>query len=182
MDAAILEQSAPMMALESELRAAPFAPKIEWDLLPRRRDRLHATVVGDMGTGEAPRIEETALRALRNIGPIEVELRGLFSGNINVGRLYLRLYPQCRSGNNLLHSVQRALGAPVTKIYLVGLYNLTDDLDAHEAEALHDIITAWWGRTILRFTTTTLWLLGVRDDLVLDADTPRDVALTDNSQ
>lgn len=171
-----------MRDLHGELRAAPFADKIAWDLLPRRRDRLHATLVGGMGIGDVPAIEDVALRALRAIGPIDIELRGLFSGNVNVGRLYLRVYPQSRSGINLLHSVQLALGGPVTTIYLVGLYNLTDDLDATEAQALRDIIAKWWGRPLLRFTATRLWLLGARDDLVLDADAPRDLALADDAR
>ncbi len=51
-----------------------------------------------------------------------------------------------------------------------------------EAEALHDIITTWWDRPLLRFTATTLWLLRARDDLVIDADSPRYVALTDNAR
>lgn len=181
-DAGALEQSAAMRDLHGELRAAPFADKIAWDLLPRRRDRLHATLVGGMGIGDVPAIEDVALRALRAIGPIDIELRGLFSGNVNVGRLYLRVYPQSRSGINLLHSVQLALGGPVTTIYLVGLYNLTDDLDATEAQALRDIIAKWWGRPLLRFTATRLWLLGARDDLVLDADAPRDLALADDAR
>jgi hypothetical protein len=47
-----LEASAPMAELERELREASFADKIAWDLLPRRREVLHATVSG--GYGESP--------------------------------------------------------------------------------------------------------------------------------
>ena len=77
--------------IEAELRAQPFADKIAWDIVPRRRGKLHATLCG------APVVlDQAARRALAGIGPIGVELRGLFSGTVNHGRLYLRVYP--RSG------------------------------------------------------------------------------------
>lgn len=79
--------------LEAELKAAPFAAKISWDIVARRRGKLHATLCG------RPIIDRAALAA---IGPITVELRGLFSGNVNHGRLYLRLYPEKRGGENQL--------------------------------------------------------------------------------
>jgi hypothetical protein len=52
----------------------------------------------------------------------------------------------------------------------VGLYNLTDDLDPREASALSGLIDRWWDRPILRWQAEALWLLGARDDLVLDCD------------
>jgi hypothetical protein len=60
--------------IEAELRAQPFADKIAWDIVPRRRGKLHATLCG------APVVlDQAARRALAGIGPIGVELRGLFS-------------------------------------------------------------------------------------------------------
>lgn len=96
-------------------------------------------------------------------------MRGLFSGNINVGRLYLRVYPECRKGTNLLRRIQRSLGRPETDLYLVGLYNLTDHLEATEAEELQDIVARWWDRSILTLDVDCLWHLGSSDDLVLDS-------------
>jgi hypothetical protein len=176
-----LGHSPAMRALEQELRESPFAQKIAWDLLPRRRDRLHATVCGGLGDGPPPVIDDTALRSLGEIGAIEIELRGLFSGDVNIGRLYLRVYPESRSGTDPLQLVQVALGRPVTDLWLVGLYNLTDNLTAAEADALRTVITKWWDVCVLRFTARSLWLLGARDDLVLDADPPFDLALTNRS-
>jgi hypothetical protein len=178
-DAEALERSAPMRELEAELRAAPFAEKIAWDLLPRRRDVLHATVCGGMGSGPPPLPDERTLDALAAIGPVEIELRGLFSGNVNHGRLYLPVYPEARSpGANPIQSMQRALGRAVTDLWLVGLYNLLDDLTVAETEALAALIDRRQGVPLLRFTATELWLLGARDDLVLDGDPPIELALT----
>jgi hypothetical protein len=175
-----LERSAAMRELEAELRGAPFAAKIAWDLLARRRGILHATVCGGIGAGDRPlTFGREALAALAEIGPFEVELRGLFSGNLNLGRLYLPVYPQILDdGRDALRSVQAALGCPTTDLWLVGLYNLLDDLTPVEAQALDRLLANWWGVPLLRFTVTALWLLGARDDLVLDGDPPIGLSLT----
>jgi hypothetical protein len=107
--------------------------------------------------------------ALNQLRRLRVEVRGLFSGNINVGRLYLRVYPECREGTNILRQIQRVLGRPETDLYLIGLFNFTDHLEAVEADALQDIIARWWDRPILTLDVNCLWHLGSFDDLVLDA-------------
>lgn len=165
-----LEASPAYRALNGALRAAPFADRIAWDVLPRRHERLHATLCGslDLGPGE-PALDEARRGRLAALGPFTVDLRGVFSGTVNVGRLYLRAYPERRDGVNLMHAVQAAMGARPTDLALVGLWNLTDDLDAAEAAALDALITAWWDRPVLRFTVNRLWLLTACDDLVLDA-------------
>jgi hypothetical protein len=178
-DADALGRSAPMRELEAELRAAPFAAKIAWDLLPRRRAVLHATIGGGIGSGPPPAIDADARAALAAIGPIQCELRGLFSGNVNHGRLYLPVYPEARAGGvDPLQSAQIALGRPVTDLWLVGLYNLVDDLSVAETRALAALLDRWWGVPLLRFTATKLWLLGARDDLVLDGDPPVELPIT----
>ncbi|WP_187371497.1 hypothetical protein [Methylobacterium oryzihabitans] len=170
-----LDAAPAFRALDAALRAAPFAGKIAWPLLARRRDRLHATLAG-LGPAEAARpIGAGERAALARLGPIGVELRGLFSGTLNVGRLYLRAYPERRGDESAFRLVQRALGRPETDLALVGLHNLTDDLSAPEAAALARLIDETWDRPLLRFTVDRLWLLESRDDLVLDAavvDTP----------
>lgn len=169
-DGAALAASAAFAALDDEMRNAPFARKVSWDILPRRADRLHATLCGTLSTGNAPAIDDGLREALARIGPFQVELRGLFSGNVNRGRLYLRAYPQARDGANPFQAIQSAFGRQPGDLYLVGLYNLIDDLDAGEAEALAALIARWWEVPLLRFEATALWLLGARDDLVLDAE------------
>lgn len=168
-DGAPLAASEPFQKLDAEMRAAPFAPKIAWDILPRRSERLHATLCGTLSTGDAPVISDDARRALVRIEPFAVDLRGPFSGNVNHGRIYLRVYPEKRDGLNPIHDVQAAFGRSPGDLYLVGLYNLTDDLDASETAALAEIIACWWDVSLLRFTVTDLWLLGACDDLVLDS-------------
>lgn len=155
--------------LEPELKAAPFAAKVAWEVAERRRGKLHATLCGS-----PPAIDRAALAA---IGPITVELRGLFSGNINHGRLYLRVYPEKRDGENQLKRVQRLAGGRETGLYLVGLYNFIDDLDPDEAASLAALIERWWDRPILRWQVDALWLLAAWDDLVLQGNVEETIPL-----
>lgn len=150
-------------ALDAELRAAPFATKLAWDVLARRRDVLHATLSSTVA--DDPRDLRKRLAA---IPPFAVELRGLFSGSVNHGRLYLRVHPEKRAGANVLQEIQRACGARASDLWVVGVHNLIDDLDEAETEALAGLIARWWKRTILRMTATELWMLGATDDLVLE--------------
>lgn len=163
-----LRASPAFLALEDELKAAPFAGKIAWDILPKRQDSLHATVCGSLGVADAPEISDETREGLRRIEPFTVELRGLFSGNVNRGRLYLPVYPEKRAGQNALQEVQAAFGRAPGDLWLVGLYNLTDDLDSAETAALADIIARWWNRPLLTLIVTELQVMGASDDLVLD--------------
>lgn len=164
-----LEESAAYQELERELRHSPFGHKIAWDLLAERRERLHATICGSLSKNVPYRVSDGERAAIRRLGRMRVELRGLFSGNINIGRLYLRIYPECRNGMNLLHRIQRSLGRPETDLYLVGLFNLADHLEAVEADALRVLVERWWKRPILTLDVSFLWHLGSSDDLVLDS-------------
>lgn len=164
-----LRASPAFVALEAELKAASFAGKIAWNLLPRRQDRLHATVCGSLSLAEAPVVTAETREALLRIEPFTVELRGLFSGNVNRGRLYLPVYPEKRAGRNMLQAVQAAFGRAPGDLWLIGLYNLTDDLDAAETAALADIVARWWGKSLLRLAVSELQVMGASDDLVLDA-------------
>ncbi|TNC15118.1 hypothetical protein FF100_06020 [Methylobacterium terricola] len=157
-------------ALDRELRAAPFAHKIAWDVAARRRDRLHATLCGSLATGPdaVPPVTPEQTAALAALGPVTVELRGPFSGTVNLGRLYLRVYPESRGGADALAAIQRIMGRPETGLYLVGLHALTDDLDPAETTALAALIARWWDRPVLRLAVGALWLLWATDDLVLD--------------
>ena len=164
-----LRASPAFLALEAELKAAPFAGKIAWDLLPKRAERLHATIVGSLGRGERPVIAPEIRARLAAIAHFEVELRGLFSGNVNRGRLYLRAYPQQAPGLNPFQQIQQVFGRAPGDLYLVGYYNLVDDLDAAEAQALAALLARWWEKPLLRLRVDALWLMGASDDLVLDS-------------
>lgn len=165
---AVLRASPAFLALEGELRTSPFAGKIAWEILPKRRDRLHATVCGSLGIGAPPAVTPSTRDRLGGIAPFSVELRGLFSGNVNRGRLYLAVYPEMRAGANMLQAVQAAFDRPPGDLWLVGLYNLVDDLDETETRALADIVARWWNRPLLRFIATELQVMSAGDDLVLD--------------
>lgn len=164
--------------LLGELKAACFAPKIAWSLLEQRQDRLHATICGSLSRGTAPAFDQHQRRALAGLGPVQIELRGLFSGNLNIGRLYLRVYPEQRNGANVCQQIQRVLDRPQTDLYLVGVFNLTDHLDAMEAAALEKLLERWWHRPLLRFEADHVWLLGATDDLALDAPVIQALSLT----
>ncbi|MEN5084046.1 hypothetical protein ABE438_16320 [Bosea sp. TWI1241] len=164
-----LAASPAFAAFEAELRAAPFAAKIAWDLQPKRADRLHATVVGTLSRGTPPLIAPETRRALAALGPFEVVLRGPFSGTVNRGRLYLRTYPALGDGANPLQVIQQEFGRAPGDLWLVGLYNLVADLDAAETAALGHLVARWWDRDLLRLTVRDLAVMGAHDDLVLDS-------------
>jgi len=164
-------------ALNEALREAPFAHKIAWDLLDRRKDKLHATICGSLSSGVPPVLSPVQRQELAKIGPIHVALRGLFSGSVNRGRLYLRAYPESREGENVFRRIQRILGCRETDLYVVGLYNLIDDLYADETAVLASLIDRWWDLTILQFRVDHLWLMGACDDLVLDSAIAENVSL-----
>lgn len=176
LDGAALQAADAYRELEREVRASPFAAKIAWPIVARRCDRLHATICGSPGA--APYLDDAQLAALARVGPLQAEVRGLFSGNVNVGRLYLRVYPAPCGDDDAFRQIQRVLGRTPTDLFLIGLYNLTDHLDAREAEALGALIERWWSRVLLRVEVRALWLLGATDDLVLESRIAQRVPLT----
>lgn len=165
-DAGALECSPAYEQLLDTLKNCGFSTKIAWDLLPRRASMLHATLCGGL---PAQGLSADAIEAIGTQPAFEVELRGLFSGNINTGRLYLKLYPQRRAGRNCIATLQQAAGGRDTRLYLAGLFNLTDHLDAEETRQLKHVIDTWWDRPILRLTMREVWVIGAQDDLVLDS-------------
>ena len=96
---------------------------------------------------------------------------------MNIGRLYLRAYPERRNGENAFRRIQRLLARPETDLYLVGMFNLTDDLDPNEAGSLSRLIGAWWDRPLVDLTVDELWLLGASDDLVINSEVFQEILL-----
>lgn len=167
-EADALAESPAYRDLEAALKAAPFAAKIAWDLLPKRAARLHATIAGALDVAEG-RLPEPQRAALQGIPAIPFELRGLFSGNRNLGRLYLAVYPAMRRGEPAFAAVQRALGRAPNAMILMGQFNLVDHLDAGEAVALAGLLDAFRETLFLTATARELRVLRSADDLVLDA-------------
>ena len=173
-----LARSEGFAALSRALSSTRFAGKIAWSMMARRRGKLHATVAESLSADEVERLNAAELRdAMAALGPAEVELRGLFSGRINLGRLYLKAYPRRCGDTNLFAAVQRTLGRATTDLYPVGLLNLDDQLGPEEADELHALIALWWDRAVLRVAASHLVLMRSWDDLTLDAQTIGDVPL-----
>ncbi|HRE21562.1 MAG TPA: hypothetical protein PKW21_11085 [Rhabdaerophilum sp.] len=169
-DGAALASSPGYVAMENALQQSSFADEIDWALLPRRQHVLHATIAGGMSA-------DPIAPVLSQFRSFEAELRGLFSGNINLGRLYLRLYPETRECGNAITEIQHALGKPATALYLAGLFNLNDHLPQAKTQELAELIDRFWSCLLVKFRVDTLWLLGTSDDLALESRIVERIAL-----
>jgi hypothetical protein len=174
---AVLAGSAGLVEIDAALRGSPAATKIAWPMIEARRDLLHATICGGLGQGAQPP-SCAGLQALSALPAFAVRLRGLFSGNINIGRLYLKLYPEIQAGTNAIHRLQACLGRPPTSLYLVGLYNLVDHLDVQETAHLAALLERFGQVNLADFMVEELWLLGSRDDLALDSEVAHRIRLS----
>jgi len=154
--------------LINDVKLSKFTDKLSWDTYALRKNKLHATVCGSIFTGDSPGIENCIYEKLREMGPFSVSIRGLFSGNINVGRLYFKVYPELRAGKNICHIIQDLFRSPNTDLYVVGIFNLIEELDSAEVNDLKNILDRWWEIEIVNVQVENLWLLKSRDDLVLD--------------
>ena len=151
-----------------ELKTTTFAHKISWETYDQRKDKLHATICGKLSTGEEPFIHKHVHDELSHIGPVAISVRGLFSGNINIGRLYLKIYPELRDGRNMCHEIQNIFGASLTNLYVVGLLNFVEELSSSETQDLTGFLARWRNCEFAQLKLDCLWLLKSRDDLVLD--------------
>lgn len=163
--------------LYDEIKATKFARKLSWETFAQRKNKLHATICGAMSIGHAPDIDNRIYHELSTIGPVGISIRGMFSGNMNIGRLYLKVYPELRNGKNMCHEIQRIFGSPLTDLYVVGLLNFVEELDASETRVLKKLLDRWWDIEFVRLRLENLWLLQSRDDLVLDGGVDRIIPL-----
>jgi len=163
-----LFMSEAFVRLCNELENSKFARKLSWDTFTKRKNKLHATICGAISTTISPEISQRMYQQLVDIGPISVRVRGLFSGNINVGRLYSKVYPELRQGKNVCHSIQSIFSSPLTNLYVVGLFNFVEELSPSETQELVELLDVWRNIDIIRLEIENLWLLKSRDDLVLD--------------
>src|SRR5512134_633047 len=123
-----LTESPAFQALERDLQAASFARKIAWDLGKRRAAKLHATVVNGLSEADADACAAAMARVLARLGPLCFRLGGPFVGNKTLGRIYFPVYPQAIDGDDSFGLVQDAVGGVRTRFYVVGYYNLVDEL------------------------------------------------------
>jgi len=162
-----LLSSENFITLCDEIKATKFAHKLSWDTFSKRKNKLHATICGAISTNRPPDIDKY-LQKLSAIGPVSMSIRGLFSGNINIGRLYLKVYPELRNGKNMCHEIQKLIDSPLTDLYVVGLFNFVEELNSEQTRELKKLLDKWRNAEFYRSQLEELWLLRSRDDLVLD--------------
>src|SRR5262245_57326797 len=130
--------------LTRELRQSRVGAKLAWSLLERRHDRLHFTVQPSLHERVGVEPVERLVEPARSLAPFRVRITGPWlSQSLNVGRLYLTVYPELDRGVDRLRQAQRSLGGRETGFYGVGFHNKTDHLDACEAAELGVIIRTY---------------------------------------
>ena len=65
--------------------------------------------------------------------------------------------------------VQKSIGVPPTKLYLVGYYHMRTELDPLETSELAELIDQWRDRIVVRTTIPFLELYATNGDLALSA-------------
>jgi hypothetical protein len=166
----VLEQAPVFQALERDLSLQTFASKVAWELLERRAARLHVTLAGGLEKSALEGLALTVSGLLRTLGPLHYRLGGPFVGSKNQGRIYFTAYPEQGPQGNVFSVLQRSIGCPETRLYLLGYYNLRDELTASEAAELHAFLMRWADVTVAELVAPSLVILGTQDDLALDSE------------
>ena len=162
-------ESDQVQALELAMKSSGFAPKIAWEICERRRLRLHATLASGISEADLDRYAAAVQDLLDQIGSISVCLKGPFQGTRNTGRIYFPVYPQKIRGEDAFALVQKSIGVPPTKLYLVGYYHMRQELDPLETRELAELIDQWRDRIVVTTTIPFLELYATNDDLALSA-------------
>ncbi len=168
-DAEALDASPAYRRLMTRLRAAPFAPKIAWDLQERRRPVLHATIRSHLQRQHSDAAIRHLTLRLRRLRRFRARLLGPWMGDKNHGRLYLPLVPEARHGRDPVSHLQALTGGRPTGLYTVGLVHFRDHLDATEATALRLILRDWRDRILLDTVVREIRLMANHDSLALDS-------------
>lgn len=174
----VLERSPAFAQFEAAMRTAPFAAKIAWDNYAIRRDRLHATVCGQLHrTHDLAQIEQLA-DAMSAAPAFDLHIGGPWMGRSrNLGRCYLPLLPQADALGNPLSRIQGLSGGEITGFYGLGLHQFADHLDPEEADALRAIMRRFGPRVLAQTRVDSLALIATHDDLILDSRILRHIPL-----
>jgi hypothetical protein len=162
-------QSDEVQALELAMKSSGFAPKIAWEICELRRSRLHATLASGILEADLDRCAAAVQDRLHGIGSISVCLKGPFQGTRNTGRIYFPVYPQNIRGEDPFARVQKSIGIAPTKLYLVGYYHMSQELDPLETSELAELIDQWRDRIVVTTNIPFLELYATNDDLALSA-------------
>ena len=162
-----LAASSAFQAMDAALQKSRFAHKIAFDLCEARAAKLHVTIGSGLAPSDLERHARAVATVLAGLGALRCKLLGPFLGSKNTGRIYFPAYPERRNGDDTFALVQDALGVRRTRLYLLGYYNLVDELDAAETSALQDIVDAWGGVEMLHVCSGECIIQATNDDLVL---------------
>ena len=164
-----LDSSATFNRALAELRSSPLGGKIAWDVYERRKDLLHLTICGRLEAKlSAPEID-AVIPAIARHPAFRFRLGGPWIGSMNTGRIYLPVYPERKGPEDSLQLIQRSLNWPETRLYVVGLWNLTDHLDPVETSALKDFLTRYRDTIFSEILVEELWLSTTHDDMALSS-------------
>jgi hypothetical protein len=168
-DAAALAASTTLQDVERDLARRSFAAKIAWALLPRRASKLHVTLAGNLEPAALARHADSVRRALAEPLPLRYRLGGPFCGEKNHGRIYFTAHPERVDGGDAFARLQASVGAATTGLYVLGYYNLLDELTPPEAAELGDFLERWRDASVAELEATSLVILAHHDDLALDS-------------
>jgi hypothetical protein len=164
-----LQASTSFRALERELRSCAFAAKIAWELVERRSEKLHVTLVGGLPEAGLEACAAAVKSFLERRGPLRYRLGGPFCGSKNRGRIYFTAYPEQIEGADSFALLQQVVHAPRTGLYLLGYYNFVDELTPAEASGLHAFLERWRSAELAELTAPSLLILATHDDLALES-------------
>lgn len=161
-----LMASAVTLTVLDELKQASFGRKLNWDMLERRSELLHAT----LGTvNEMPEIGVNQLEQL-GVDGFQFRLKGLFRGSFNTGRLYIQLYPEIRDGKPITDEIGASLGLMPTRTLLCGFLNFTEELNFDELAQLDMVLERSQDATLSEQFCDGVNLMKSFDDLVLSSE------------
>jgi hypothetical protein len=161
-----LAASASFQAVDAALRKSSFADKIAFDLCERRASKLHVTLGSGLVRSELDQRARAVARQVARLGALRFKLLGPFLGSKNTGRIYFPAYPENVDGQDVFGLIQDALGVARTRFYVLGYYNLAEELAAEETSALQHIVDENQAE-VLRVQSEACFIQATNDDLVL---------------
>ncbi len=176
-DGESLANSSSMRQLIERLKSADLHQKFNWDMEQRRRGVLHATISGTIPFDPEGKVPEELKVALQQIPTFAFQLKGLFMGSFNTGRVYIQVFPETNGNSVLTDKVCDALGCQHNRLLLCGYLNLTEELTGEEAALLSEICTDMQEVVFDTQTCTSIVVMKSYDDLVLRSGVTHRVAL-----
>lgn len=164
-----LKSSSAFTSCDTRLRDCSFAKKIDWNLVTKRKNKVHITIASGLLSDEANKILTTAARFVLSTGAIYFQVKGPYVGSKNTGRIYFPVYPENKNGKDVFASIQKAIGFPLTRFYAIGYYNLCDELDEVETTELRYFLNDWCDEILIQSCVKSFDILETHDDLVLNS-------------